>query len=603
MAGRIPQNFIDQLLDRVDIVDLIDSFVPLKKAGNNYKACCPFHGEKTPSFTVSREKQFYHCFGCGAHGTAISFLMEHDHQEFRDAVTTLAQQVGMEVPQDDQYQKSNTKPQGIDLYKLMADVTQFYEQTLKANPNATGAKEYLKQRGLTGAVAKRYQMGFAPDGWDTVLKQFGSDSKTQDALMQAGLLSKNEKGRIYDRFRNRIMFPIQDYRGRMVGFGGRVMDNSEPKYLNSPETPLFHKGSELYGLYIAKNEIRKHNTALVVEGYMDVIALAQFDINIAVASLGTALTPSQLERLFRYTPKIVICFDGDRAGQQAAWRGLENALPLLQDGRQLNFLFLPEGEDPDSMVRQIGQEAFLKLTESAQPLSEFLLENLQKQSDITTLEGRAKLANDSKAHLSKLPNGMLKTLLLEQINKITNIDTQTLNKNINQSAQQNNHSSSKNSPNKHYSARRNNNSRQAPLSKTRQAMALLLQHPELAKIAGDMQTLQLSNNVGLVLFTQIVDVIRSNTDAHNSLNTASLIERFRDNEHFNSLITLSTKELYEDDNEKRQDLFVALIKQINAEQTEAQGAQNIATLLAKDPSTLTDDEKQLILQQLSSWHG
>jgi len=591
MSGRIPQNFIDQLLDRVDIVDLIDSFVPLKKAGNNYKACCPFHNEKSPSFTVSREKQFYHCFGCGAHGTAISFLMEHDHQEFRDAVNTLAQQVGMDVPQDDNYQKSETKPQGIDLYKLVATVAKQYEHSLKSHPDANLAKTYLQQRGLTGEIAKRFQMGFAPEAWDLVLKQFGTDNKHQDALMQAGLLSKNEKGRIYDRFRNRIMFPIQDYRGRMVGFGGRVMDNSEPKYLNSPETPLFHKGSELYGLYINKGEIRKNNIALVVEGYMDVIALAQFDINLSVASLGTALTPTQLERLFRYTPKIVVCFDGDRAGKKAAWRGMENALPLLQDGRQLNFLFLPEGEDPDSMVRKIGKDDFMQLTNNAQPLSEFLLETLQKQASINTLEGRAKFAADSKPYINKLPQGMLKSLLMEQITKITNIDAQTLNQNIQTST-------AANAPKKR-PARSASRGRQAPLSTIRQAMALLLQNPEFAKIAGDTNALKLSTNVGVVLFTDIIDTIRNNSDANQTLNTASLIERFRDNAHFNSLITLSSKEVYEKDGEKLQELFVALVKKIHQEDTERKNSIDIETLLEKDPSTLSVEEKQRILEHLS----
>ena len=591
MAGRIPQNFIDQLLDRVDIVDLIDSFVPLKKAGNNYKACCPFHNEKSPSFTVSREKQFYHCFGCGAHGTAISFLMEHDHQEFRDAVNTLSQQVGMEIPQDDNYQKNTSKPQGIDLYKLVDTIAKHYEHLLKSHPDATLAKDYLQQRGLTGEVAKRFQMGFVPEAWDLVLKQFGTDEKHKDALMQSGLLSKNEQGRIYDRFRNRIMFPIQDYRGRMVGFGGRVMDNSEPKYLNSPETPLFHKGSELYGLYLNKGEIRNNNMALVVEGYMDVIALAQFDINLAVASLGTALTPTQLERLFRYTPKIVVCFDGDRAGKQAAWRGMENALPLLQDGRQLNFLFLPEGEDPDSMVRKVGKDDFMQLMQNAQPLSEFLLESLQKQSDINTLEGRAKFAADSKPYVNKLPQGMLKSLLMEQITKITDIDLQTLNQNI--------QTSTSNNQTKKRPTRPVNRGRQAPLSPIRQAIALLLQNPEFAKIAGDTDMLTSSSNIGAKLFAEIINVIRNNSDLNHTLNTASLIERFRENEHFNSVITLSSKEIYEKDGDKLQELFVALVKKIHQEDIEKKKSNDIDALLEKDPSTLSDQEKQQILEYLS----
>ena len=411
MAGRIPQHFIDQLLDRVDIVDLIDGFVPLKKAGANYKACCPFHSEKTPSFTVSQDKQFYHCFGCGANGTAITFLMEHNHQEFREAIETLAQQAGMEIPEEatSQNKSSQTKTKdGVDLYQLTQQVSTFYEQQLKLHPHAETAKIYLKDRGLTGEIAKRFHIGFAPDAWDTVMTQFGKDDKTIASLLQAGLLTKNEdKNRVYDKFRNRIMFPIEDYRGRLVGFGGRVMDNGEPKYLNSPETPIFHKGAELYGFYSARGEIRNQNLAIAVEGYMDVIALAQFDINIAVAALGTALTNTHLQRLFRITPNIAICFDGDRAGRQAAWRAMENALPLMEDGRSVKFLFLPQGEDPDSMVRQQGKEHFMSLLNDAIPLTDFLIDSLKSECNLDTLEGRAKLANECKPYIGKLPNGCL----------------------------------------------------------------------------------------------------------------------------------------------------------------------------------------------------
>ncbi len=582
MAGLIPQTFIDQLLDRVDIVDLIDSFVPLKKAGNNYKACCPFHGEKTPSFTVSQDKQFYHCFGCGAHGTAISFLMEYDHQEFRDAVKSLAQQVGMEIPNDGDHQQKPSAPKdGIDLYDLLSKVSHYYEQLLKSHPQATAAKDYLQARGLTGKIAKRYQLGFAPDAWDTVLKHFGSNAKTQEALMQVGLLSKNEKGRIYDRFRHRIIFPIQDYRGRMVGFGGRVMDDGEPKYLNSPETPVFHKGSELYGLYQAKGEIRKLNIALAVEGYMDVIALAQYDINVAVAALGTALTPSHLERLFRFTPKIIISFDGDRAGKKAAWRAMENSLSLLQDGRQVNFLFLPEGEDPDSMVRKIGKDAFMQLVQDAQPLSDFLLGSLQQEANLQTLEGRAKLANDSKAYVNKLPNGMLKTLLLEQITKITQIDTQVLNQNIVE-------------PDKP-AARplrpviNTRNTRPMVKSKIRFAISLILQNPGLSRIAGDLNSFKESNEAGNILFAEIVETIRS----HSGLNTASLIERFRSHAHFDALIKLSMAEVLES-NEEVEPMFVSLIKDLNQELVNSKNQSEIDSLLQKDLSELTSQEKEKI---------
>ena len=580
MAGLIPQAFIDQLLDRIDIVDLIDGFVPLKKAGANYKACCPFHGEKTPSFTVSRDKQFYHCFGCSAHGTAITFLMEHNNLEFRDAVTLLAQQAGLDIPEDSVSSKSNRKPDGIDLYQLMAQVTEHYEQALKSHPQADTAKRYLQSRGLTGAIAKEFQLGFAPDAWDTILQAFGKNQKTKNALQQIGLLSKNEQGRIYDRFRHRIMFPIADYRGRLVGFGGRVMGDGEPKYLNSPETPLFHKGSELYGLFQAKGDIRQHKLAIVVEGYMDVIALAQYDIRIAVAALGTALTPAHLERLFRFTPNIVICFDGDRAGKQAAWRAMENALPLLQDGRQIRFLFLAEGEDPDSTVREIGKDAFLQRVDGAQSLTDFLLQSLQQQSDLSTLEGRAKLANDSKAYVNKLPAGMLRKLLLEQITAITQIDAVVLNQSIGQP------DSAQRVPQR---ARVKQSSHPIPLTKIRRAMALLLQNPHFHRIAGDMQSLKNSGKAGEQLFADLVETLRK----HQGLNTASLLERYRQHDHFNPLQKLATIELYEDSAEQEA-LFVAVTRDLRDELESADSAGYIETLLQKNPADLTEDEKALL---------
>ena len=531
MAGRIPQYFIDQLLERIDIVDLIDGFVPLKKAGANYKACCPFHDEKSPSFTVSQDKQFYHCFGCGANGTAITFLMEHNHQEFRDAIETLAQQAGMQIPEEAQgsnHTNNQKKSEsGIDLYQLTKKVSDFYAQQLKQHPQAETAKTYLKNRGLTGEIAKRFQIGFAPDAWDTVLKQFGSDEKQQAALLQAGLLTKNEdKNRVYDKFRHRIMFPIEDYRGRLVGFGGRVMDSGEPKYLNSPETPIFHKGSELYGFYAARGEIRNDNLAIAVEGYMDVIALAQFDINIAVAALGTALTNTHLQRLFRITANIAICFDGDRAGRQAAWRAMENALPLMQDGRSIKFLFLPQGEDPDSMVRRHGKDEFMRLIDNAMPLTDFLIDSLQSECNLETLEGRAKLANECKPYIAKLPSGVLKTLIMERLSKITDVQTETLNQEI-----------AKHQPSSSRSQRqaiqRGNNAQQ--LSLISRAISLVLQNPKIARTTGDIQPFIQSGLPGYGLFAEIVDLV-----THKSgLNTASLIERFRENKHINTLEKLA----------------------------------------------------------------
>jgi len=569
MSGRIPQDFIDQLLDRVDIVDLIDSFLPLKKAGNNYKACCPFHGEKTPSFTVSREKQFYHCFGCGAHGTAISWLMEHDHQEFRDAVETLAGQVGMEVPSDDNYVKTSTKVEGIDLYQLSADVAKFYAQQLKVHPASKAAKDYLIGRGLSGEIAKQ--------------------ERYQKALTQIGLLSKNEKGRIYDRFRNRIMFPIVDYRGRTVGFGGRVMDSGEPKYLNSPETAIFHKGSELYGLYSAKGEIRKLNHALVVEGYMDVIGLAQYGIDHSVAALGTALTQTNMERLFRTTPRFTVCFDGDRAGLQAAQRALENALPLMQDGREIKFLFLPQGEDPDSMVQKIGKDAFLKLSDEAMPLSDFFIQQRQADINLDTLEGRAKFASESKAQLNKLPDSMIKALITDQIARISNISTEQIaTPTSNKSSNFKNQDQQRSQSPKPY--------KQAPVSKVRQSITLLLRNPSLAKIAGDIDVFATQNTSrGLKLFAELVTCCREHPD----LNTASLIERFRWHNDFSALNKLSTAEVYEENNEQQQDKFVALIKAIKVDIEVKNAETDINTLLEKPFSSLNEQERELVRAHFS----
>jgi len=433
MAGRIPQYFIDQLLNRIDLVDLIDGYVPLKKAGANYKACCPFHNEKSPSFTVSPTKQFYHCFGCGASGSAISFLMEYDHMEFRDAIEKLASSTGMEIPSEAQGQvkKQTTTKQGIDLYELMGKVSEFYQTQLKQHKDKDQAVEYLKKRELSGDIAKRFGLGFSPEGWDTLMSTLGSTAPTQKALLETGMLTQNDKKRTYDRFRHRIMFPIHDHRGRVVGFGGRVLEQADPnpgnpKYLNSPETPIFHKGSELYGLYAARGAIKDAESVLVVEGYMDVVALAQAGINNAVATLGTATTPMHLQRLFRHTTNVVFSFDGDRAGKAAGWKALETCLPLMQDGYQVSFLFLPDGEDPDTMVKKVGKEAFEELIQKATPLTEFLIHSLQQQADISRLDGRAKLAKLAKPMIEQFPNGVLKKLVVERLARLSDIAPQDL---------------------------------------------------------------------------------------------------------------------------------------------------------------------------------
>src|SRR5574340_1207464 len=374
----IPRDFIDTLLARVDIVDVIDRRVSLKNAGQNYQACCPFHSEKTPSFTVSPTKQFYHCFGCGAHGTALGFLMEYEHMSFPDAVAALAQDAGLAVPESGESDRPRPPPA---LWDALEQAAQFYKQQLKLTPHAI---DYLKRRGLTGTIAARYGIGYAPDG--SPLKQVFKDYAA-DALAASGLVIDGERGR-YDRFRHRIMFPIRNIKGRIIGFGGRVLDQGEPKYLNSPETPLFHKGSEIYGLFEARAAIKAAGRAIVVEGYMDAVALAQHGVEFAVATLGTATTPAHARTLLRHTDRLIYAFDGDNAGRKAAWRALENTLEALQDGKRISFLFLPVEHDPDSFIREFGKEAFEQRVQEAMPLSAYLLREFSAELALRTQEGR-----------------------------------------------------------------------------------------------------------------------------------------------------------------------------------------------------------------------
>jgi DNA primase len=413
----IPRDFIDTLLARVDIVDVIDRRVPLKKAGQNYQACCPFHSEKTPSFTVSPTKQFYHCFGCGAHGTALGFLMEYEHMSFPDAVGALAQDVGLPVPESGEPDRPKPPPA---LWDALEQAAQFYKKQLKQTPRAI---DYLKKRGLTGAIAARYGIGYAPDG--SPLKQVFSDY-TADALAASGLVIDNE-GRRYDRFRDRIMFPIRNIKGQIVGFGGRILDQGEPKYLNSPETPLFHKGSELYGLFEARAAIKAAGRVIVVEGYMDVVALAQHGVEFAVAALGTATTPIHARSLLRHTDRLIFAFDGDNAGRKAAWRALENSLEALQDGKEVRFLFLPEGEDPDSYIRTHGQAAFLQLLDTdTVPLSAFLVRELARNRKLDSQEGRAALIKDAKPLVDKIAAPLLASLIRRQIADLAHLQADEL---------------------------------------------------------------------------------------------------------------------------------------------------------------------------------
>ena len=392
--ARLPQAFLDDLLDRLDIVEVIDRRVKLKKAGKNYSACCPFHDEKTPSFSVNPERQFYYCFGCGAGGNAIGFVMDYERLDFREAVEGLAQTVGLEVPKDDpRGGREPPKDQNKPLYEALERASKFYEHALRQHGERHKVVNYLKGRGLTGEIARDFRIGFAPAGWDNLMQANGKDEASQDLLMRSGMLVKNDKGRTYDRFRERVMFPIQDQRGRVIAFGGRVLGDDKPKYLNSPETPVFQKSRELYGLWQARKHPRRIERIVVVEGYMDVIALAQHGIPYAVATLGTSTSETHLERLFRIVPEVVFCFDGDDAGRKAALRGLEATLPAMQDGRQAKFLFLPEGEDPDTLVRAKGKAYLENLFDHADPLETFLFEHLAEGLDLESMDGRARFQN------------------------------------------------------------------------------------------------------------------------------------------------------------------------------------------------------------------
>jgi DNA primase len=404
----IPDSFKQELLHRVDVVDVIERYVPLKKGGANYLACCPFHSEKTPSFTVSPSKQFYHCFGCGAHGNAISFLMEYQGLGYVEAVKDLAESVGMKMPEFEP--RAKTSESGPDLHAVMDRACDYYREQLKAAPRAV---EYLKGRGLTGKIAARFGIGYAPEGWQNLESVFANYS--DKALKDAGLVIDGEGGRRYDRFRDRIMFPILDHRGSVIAFGGRVLGEGEPKYLNSPETPLFEKGRELYGLSQARPAIRAAGRVVVVEGYMDVVALAQHGIEYAVATLGTATSPVHVQKLLRQTDEVVFCFDGDAAGRKAAWHALETSLPYLADNKAVRFLFLPVEHDPDSFVRQEGRQALEKRLAGARPLSEFLLDELKARSDPGTAEGRSRLVHEAKPLLQKLSAPALRLQVLRAV--------------------------------------------------------------------------------------------------------------------------------------------------------------------------------------------
>jgi DNA primase len=510
MAGRIPQSFIDELLNRVDIVDIIESRVPLRKAGREFQACCPFHNEKTPSFTVSPGKQFYHCFGCGAHGSAVGFLMDYDNLSFPEAIEELARSAGMEVPRE---AGGGADEHRHDHYSLLEKVDHFYRAQLRQHPQAARAVDYLKARGLSGEIAQTFGLGYAPPGWDSLLKHLPDDHSRQLAL-ELGLLVKKDDGSSYDRFRDRVVFPIRDRRGRCIGFGGRVLGDEKPKYMNSPESPVFHKGRELYGLFEARKGGQKLERLLVVEGYMDVVALAQYGLTNAVATLGTATTPEHLERLYRTVSEVVFCFDGDAAGRRAAWRALENALPVMRDGREARFLFLPEGEDPDTLVRRIGAEAFRQKTVESIPLSAFLFESLGRRVDTGSVDGRARLVELARPLLGRLPDSVFRDLMLEQLAQISGLKTPQLQVRIFGTTQTDTPvDAEKPRPPRRESGR----------SLVRTAIHLLLEQPGLGRSLPNPAGFEDLELPGVPLLVELLELARNSPH----LNTGGILEHWR----------------------------------------------------------------------------
>jgi DNA primase len=577
MADIIPREFIELLLAKIDLVDLINTQIPLrKKSGSNYFARCPFHNEKSASFSVSQPKQFYYCFGCGAHGNAIDFMMQHDRLSFPEAIEALARQAGMEVPRT-----SGSAPKKDDslpaLYDLMTQVTAYYYEQMR---NSQRAIEYLKKRGISGKIAQQFNIGYASPGWSHVLDEFGKSEPDKKKLLDTGLTIKKDEGGYYDRFRDRIMYPIYDVRGRIIGFGGRILDQGEPKYLNSPETLLFQKGHELYGMHQALKSNRSLDRVIIVEGYMDVIALFQHDITYAVATLGTATTSHHLSRLFRYTSEIVFCFDGDEAGRTAAWRALQVIFPLMHDSLQIRFLFLPDGEDPDSLVRKEGKAEFEKRMESALSLSAFFLQTLTKQSDMNTMEGRARLAAAALGHIKQLPPGIFQGILLDELSKRARVDINDLKQQVKSNdvilPTAITPSSNPQEPVK--------TKLPAPL---RLVLALLIQHPSLANLVAG--TILESPMPGMTFLQQLLEIIQKNPH----ITTGTLIEYWRGQKEESFIAKLAHHD-HKLPDKGIENEFLGAIRQL----TTLSFDEEINRLLAKATQDgLSEGEKQ----ELSDW--
>ncbi len=577
MAGLIPQDFIDDLIARADIVEVVGKRIQLKKAGREFKACCPFHDEKTPSFTVSPNKGFYHCFGCGAHGTAIGFLMEFEHMSFVDAIESLASLMGVEVPRDESDRPARRYDE---LFTLMAQVEQFWQGCLRDHAPAV---EYLKKRGIDGATAKRFGIGFAPDGWSNVLDKYGKSPEAIERLLATGLIIRKDNGSNYDRFRDRLMFPIRDARGRTIGFGGRTLGDGEPKYLNSPETVLFHKGRELYGLYEARQALRHIDKLVVVEGYMDVVALARNGIDFSIATLGTATTGDHLNILFRLTDNVYFSFDGDRAGKAAAWRALENALPHIREGRQIRFVFLPEGHDPDTYVNEFGSEAFEKALADGVALSDYLIGELASQVDMDTVDGKARLAELARPLLGRIPQGVYRELLIESLAETVGLSASKLERMIGQPDARTRPATQPAEPRRRAAAISGGRP-----SVVRRAITLLLNNPSAGDKL-DIEKLAGVNRPGVGLLHDLIETVQ--TEPH--ITTAGLLERWRHDDEGRHLGKLAAIEVPEEDDFDPTAELAACLDQLAL----AGRRERIDFLIEKQKlSSLTEDEKSELRQ-------
>ena len=596
--ARIPEQFIDELISRTDIAELIDHRVPLQRAGAEFRACCPFHNEKTPSFYVSPAKQFYHCFGCGAHGTVISFLMNYDNLEFLDAIDALASMAGMEVPKDAQPDEQG-RQQAARLHDMVDRASTYFQTQLKQHPDAGQAVAYLKARGLDGLTASQFGVGFAPQGWDGLIKALGDTSENLQLLADTGLIIEKDEGGYYDRFRERVMFPIEDYRGKLIGFGGRVIGKGEPKYLNSPETKLFHKGSELYGLHRARRERGQRDQAIVGEGYMDVVGLAQWGVKNAVATLGTATTPAHLQRLFRAASKVVFCFDGDRAGRKAARRALEVALPFMEDGRQIKFLMMPEGEDPDSLIRKEGQKGFETRLLEAISMDTFLFDGLMASLDMSQMDQRAKLSTQARPLLQMLPQGDFKSMMYSHLSELVGVTQHEEQAPVAAASAEYDSMMPPEGqpyPQPPFSVSRYSEadigksgfSEQPPSAGIeppaflKQAIALLIQLPELVEVANEFDLLAADGAPGVELLDQLIGMI----NVRPGINTAQILERQRDAKHSLLLSNLAAQDVGLADEEVAPRFRDAMLR------LERQSQQhNIEALLRKNVGEISDQER------------